>query len=212
MDSLAVRVASSPVTTVSGRWLRHASALYPEQALHGRVGPGRWGSRDGFPVLYLGRPLESVVVEAYRHLVDPVEDPTLLAQLRPRILVTADVRLRNVLDLSTAGARATVGLTVSDLESDISDDEAYQRCQVVAQVAHQLGLHGVLAPAATRMGQTLAVFTDLFDAGASASSSRGVSGAGEFISRVDGDMVWTHLPPDPRQSGQRGHLRMVRDP
>jgi hypothetical protein len=33
---------------------------------------GRWGTRDGFPVLYLGRPVDSVIVGAYRHQVDPI--------------------------------------------------------------------------------------------------------------------------------------------
>lgn len=39
------------------------------------------------------------------------------------------------------------------------DREAYQRCQQVAAVAHQLGLHGLITPAATRIGATLALFT-----------------------------------------------------
>lgn len=110
-ESLAVKIASVPVTTVTGTWLRHAFAAYPERALDGRVYDGRWGTKPGFPVLYLGRPLDSVVVEAYRHLVDPVENPDLLAQIHPRILVTATVKVTNVLDLRTAGARATAGLT-----------------------------------------------------------------------------------------------------
>lgn len=78
-ESLAVRVASVPVTTVRGTWLRHAFAAYPERALDGRVYDGRWGTKPGFPVLYLGNPLESIIVEAYRHLVDPVENPDVLA-------------------------------------------------------------------------------------------------------------------------------------
>ena len=56
---------------------------------------GRWGERGAFEVLYLGRPAESVIVEAYRHPY-----------------------------------------------------------QAVAAAAHQLGLGGILAPAATGLGET----------------------------------------------------------
>lgn len=135
-ESLAVKIASVPVTTVHGTWFRHAFAAYPERALDGRIYDGRWGTKPGFPVLYLGQPRASVIVEAHRHLVDPVEDPELLAQIHPRLFVTADVTVTDVLDLRTAGARASAGLTPDDLQSGVDD---YDRCQRVAQVAHQLG-------------------------------------------------------------------------
>ena len=195
-ESLAVRVASAPVTTVKGTWLRHAFAAYPERALDGRVYDGRWGTKPGFPVLYLGNPLESIIVEAYRHLVDPVENPDLLAQIHPRILLTADVAVTDVIDLRTAGARAAAGLTLGDLESGVDD---YARCQEVAQVAHQLGRHGVLAPAATKMGETLALFTDLTDV------------AGQKPVRSAADVLWEMLPPDPRIASAGTRLSMVRD-
>lgn len=195
-ESLAVRIASVPVTTVKGTWLRHAFAAYPERALDGRIHDGRWGSKPGFPVLYFGNPLESVIVEAYRHLVDPVEDPDLLAQIHPRILVTAEVAITEVLDLRTAGARATAGLTLGDLQSGVDD---YARCQEVGQVAHQLRRHGVLAPAATKIGETLALFTDITDA------------AGQTPIRNADDVLWETLPPDPRIAGVSARLSVVRD-
>lgn len=157
---------------------------------------GRWGTRPGFPVLYLGRPEESVVVEAYRHLVDPVESTDLLAQIHPRVLVTAHVAVTDVLDLRTAGARAAAGLTLGDLQSGVDD---YERCQRVAQVAHQLGRHGIVAPAATRMGETLALFTDLVEA------------AGQRPVRSADDVLWETLPPDPREPEARARLSVVRD-
>lgn len=45
VESLAVRVASVPVVHVRGTWLRHAFAAYPERALEGRIGDGRWGTK-----------------------------------------------------------------------------------------------------------------------------------------------------------------------
>jgi RES domain len=137
------------------------------------------------------------VVEAYRHLVDPVENPDLLAQVHPRILVTVTVKVTNVLDLRTAGARATAGLVLGDLHSGVDD---YSRCQEVAQVAHQLRLHGILAPAATDMGETLALFTDFTDI------------AGERPVRIADDVLWETLPPDPRAAtARRQRLSVVRD-
>jgi len=72
MDSLAARIGQATITEIEGTWQRHVAARYAGQALQGRVALGRWGTIDGYPVLYLGQPRNSVVVEAYRHLVDPV--------------------------------------------------------------------------------------------------------------------------------------------
>lgn len=95
-----------------------------------------------FPVLYLGRPRDSVVVEAYRHIVDPVEfdapgdRETFLENVIPRVLVTCAVDVTNLLDLRTALGRADAGLTMQDLTAPTNDRQAYTRCQHVAQVAH----------------------------------------------------------------------------
>jgi hypothetical protein len=59
---------------VDGTWQRHVPAKFVADALKGRSATGRWGTQNGFPVLYLGRPTDSVVVEAYRHLIDPIVD------------------------------------------------------------------------------------------------------------------------------------------
>lgn len=101
-----------------------------------------------------------------------------------------------MLDLRTAGARAAAGLALSDLQSGVDD---YGRCQEVAQVAHQLGRHGVLAPAATKMGETLALFTDLTDT------------AGQKPVRTADDVRWETLPPDPRVASARARLSVVRN-
>lgn len=197
MESLAALVAASTVITVDGIWQRHVSGRYANTALIGHRGYGRWGTETGFPVLYLGRPTESVVVEAYRHLIDPVDDPALRHTLRPRVLVTCSVRVTEVLDLTSAQTRLQVGLTPDQLRSDTADRDAYERCQQIAQVAHQLGRHGILAPAATRLGETLALFVDrLPDT--------------EQPVRIGEDKVWTELPPDPRTAPAQ-RLRLVRD-
>jgi len=88
--SLAELIANSQPSTVDGQWQRHVSLRFVSEGLSGRRHSGRWGTKNGFPVLYLGKPLDSVVVEAYRHLVDPVidDDPSILDHLAPRALIT----------------------------------------------------------------------------------------------------------------------------
>lgn len=185
---------------MDGRWFRHVAVPYAATALEGRRANGRWGTAAGFGVLYLGRPVDSVVVEAYRHLIDPAEDPddaaALAAQVQPRMLITVDVTVTDVLDLRNPATRAQIGLTLDVLRSPTEDRAAYAACQQVAQVAHQLGRHGILAPAATGLGDTLALFPDLLP-------------PAEHPVRAGDDQLWQHLPPDPRRPSTRT-LRLVR--
>ncbi|HEX8079612.1 MAG TPA: RES family NAD+ phosphorylase [Jatrophihabitans sp.] len=195
MDSLAVLVAACPRADVGGTWQRHVAARYATQALDGRRGTGRWSTKDGFPVLYLGRPTDSVIVEAYRHLVDPVEDEQMLAYLEPRALVTCTVEVTDLLDLREAASRMQLDLPFDILRSATSDSDAYARCRAVAQVAHQIGLHGVVTPAATGIGDTLALFTDVLP-------------VAQRPTRSAVDTAWDRLPADPRHVPPR-HLRVV---
>jgi hypothetical protein len=100
------------------------------------------------------------------------------------------------LDLRTATNRALASMAPAQLESETSDRAAYADCQNVSAAAHQLGYHGIIAPAATKMGETLALFTDvLTDA--------------EQPVRT-GTEMWVQLPPDPRKHPQRRTLRIVK--
>lgn len=198
---LAARIAELPAVGEAGVWQRNAPARLAPTALDGYASNGRWGTADGFPVLYLGRPTDSVVVEAYRHQVDPVifdseqDRERFLAGLLPRVLITCAVGVTHLLDLRSGSARAAVGLTRQDLTSGANDRDCYQRCQTVAQVAHQLGRHGVITPAATDLGETLALFTDVIP-------------LAQRPRRIHDDEHWTHLPPDPRQPSAPA-LRLV---
>jgi RES domain len=195
VDSLTAIVAACPRADVDGTWQRHVAARHAAQALDGRRGTGRWSTKHGFPILYLGRPTNSVIVEAYRHLVDPVEDERLLAHLEPRTLVTCAVALTDLLDLRQATSRMQLNLSSDILHSATSNRDAYARCQAVARVAHQLGLNGILAPAATGMGDTLALFIDILP-------------VEQRPKRSAPDIAWDQLPADPRHIAPR-HLRVV---
>ena len=196
MDSLPARLAQASLSTVDGIWQRHVPAKYTDTALVGQVAVGRWRTEGGFPVLYLGRPTDSVVVEAYRHLIDPIAEPGgRVPGIRLRVLVTCEVSVSEILDLRLARNRNLADLSMRQLQSETYDRAAYATCQNVSAVAHQLGYHGLVAPAATKMGETLVLFTDQLS-------------AGEQPVHVS-DEAWFELPADPRKRGKGSHLRVV---
>lgn len=183
--TLAERVAGLEGVEIDGSFMRHAA---PERDTFAGGYGGRWGA--ALPVIYLGRPRDSCVEEAYRHLVDEAGVPA--EYVKARTLYTVDVQISNVLDLRDPGAQERVALTVADLYSEVGD---YEACQRVAAAAHQLEYHGILAPAATQLGETLAVF-------------RRRIAINEFPTVTDEEM-WTHLPPRP--GTQRAYLSVVPD-
>lgn len=185
-QQLMVAVSSITPADVQGTFYRHT---HPEaKPLSGSSSGGRWGAEGTYSVLYLGRPPDSVVVEAYRHLVDDDEDGRLTGEMvGPRSFSTVEVDVSEVLDLRAATAQQRVGLSDDALRSPIGD---YASCQRVGAAAHQLGLHGVLATAATGLGETLALFDEHL---------------GAELPQLGQVETWTHLPPDPRR------LRAVRE-
>lgn len=186
-DLLAAISELDPVA-VQGEFERHTSMAWDE--LKPSPAGGRWGAPGAYEVLYVGRPRDSVVVEAYRHLVDDELDDAqgLAATVLERRVLTCDVAVANVLDLRPATAQNALQLTPSDLFSHVGD---YATCQRVGAGAHQLGLAGILAPSASRLGETLALFAANLPL--------------EQTPRVVARDVWHGLPPDPRR------LRVVED-
>jgi len=181
--SIAVAVSSATTTTVTGIFQRHASPR--QRPLTGSASGGRWGAENTYPVLYLARPTDSVIVEAYRHLVEPTDGmrPELV---EPRRLVTCEVEVTNVLDLRDPSNREKVGLSILDMTSDVGD---YEPCHRVGQAAHQLELHGILTPAATGVGETLALFERRLPA--------------EEQPELIDIATWDGLPTDPRPGRSR---------
>ena len=136
------------------------------------------GPPRAYGVLYLGQPEASVVAEAYRLLVDGVEGmrPELVG---PRRFLTVHVDVRGLLDLRRSENRAALGLDRDALAGP------WAPCQRVGRAAHQLGLHGVITPAATGLGLTLALFEHNVPA--------------DQWPSIDAETEWAHLPPDPRR-------------
>jgi len=177
---IANAIAGTTLASAQGHWYRHTWHGVKEPT--GSTGGGRWGPEHGFPVIYLGRPVDSVTVEAYRRLVDPVEGMT-GELVGPRALFTLDVDVDNLLDLREPDHLAAVGLDQAALIGP------WVPCVRVARAAHQLGLHGVLAPAATEVGLTLALFEQHLPAGQ--------------MPHVVSHTMWSGLPSDPRTPSQR---------
>jgi len=95
--------------------------------------------------------------------------------------VTCEVEIANVLDLRENESRDAIGLTVADLCSEVGK---YRACHRIGKASHQLGLHGIIAPAASGLGETLAIFEDqLFE--------------NEQPALVE-EQTWDSLPADPR--------------
>lgn len=172
--SLPERVAAVKPVQVQGTFYRHAG-LNRDAFAGGDL--GRWGRN--FPVIYLGRPPDSVTIEAYRHLVEADGIPVEMVQ--PRRLYTITVDVERVLDLTISTNVTAVGLTTADLQSDVDD---YEACQRVAAAAHQLELHAIQAPAAAGFGITLAMFRERVSL--------------SELPHVQYEETWEKLPPDPR--------------
>lgn len=179
--TLAARVASATLTSLDGEFERHVSRKV--RALAGSRSGGRWGPPGAYPVLYLGRPRDSIVAEAYRALVDGVEGMT-GDRVAPRRVLSCQLRATQILDLRKEESRNAVGLSLGDLCGPQAP------CQRVGQAAHQLGLHGVIAPAATELGETLALFEQHLTE--------------DELPVLTDEVLWASLPPDPRPVGVGG--------
>jgi hypothetical protein len=90
-------------------------------------------------------------------------------------------RISRALDLRDVTNQEAVGLALDDLLRPTSQ---HVRCQRIGRVAHQLALHGIIAPAATGLGETLAVFE--------------LHLTPEEQPVLVDEEEWPHLPPDPR--------------
>jgi len=180
-DLLAAISKLQPIH-LQGTFERHTSLLWGE--LQPSAAGGRWGGRRAYEVLYLGRPRSSVVIEAYRHLVDDeLDDSAALAtSVLERRVVTCEVDITNVLDIRASAALGAVSLGETQLFSDVGD---YAACQAVGAAVHQLGLSGLIAPAASRQGETLALFP--------------ANLPGEQWPKITKRDIWRGLPRDPRR-------------
>ena len=179
---LLVAISEVDPVEVKGEFERHCSLRWDE--LRPSAAGGRCAAPRTFDVLYLGRPKDSVVAEAYRHLVDDELDSPreLAATVLERRILTCNVAVKSILDLRSTATRSALALTTTQLFSEVGD---YDQCQAIGAAAHQLGLFGVIAPSASRLGETLALFTTNLPV--------------EQWPIVKSRDIWRGLPADPRR-------------
>lgn len=162
---------------IDGAFYRHTSLQHTK--LEGSKSGGRWAFPDTFLVIYLGRPQKTAIAEAYRHLVDPIEGmrPEFV---KPRAFLRCQAIINPVLDLRHHETVKIVNVSSDDLVSN-----NYKVCQKVGQAAYETDyLKGILAPSATGIGETLALFGDRLDK--------------EDTLQIKDQTIWETLPPDPR--------------
>ena len=90
-----------------------------------------------------------------------------------------------MLDLREGESRDAVGLSLAELSSEVGE---YEACHRIGQAAYELGLHGVIAPAAGGLGETLAIFDSRLPASEQP--------------RLVEERTWEALPADPRVNEQ----------
>lgn len=111
----------------------------------------------GCAALYLASSPNLAVTE-HLHLNEVFE----VKQFPPRLLVSVRVTLSRVLDLTDAGTRAYLGVTLDDLAAEYSQDPAHPSItQTIAVRARKAGIEALLAPSALISDHSnLVVFRD----------------------------------------------------
>ena len=117
-----------------------------------RAKPGRFNTQT-FGALYMVVDPDTALAELIRraHLVN--RRP---AHFHPRALFTYDVRLQNVLDLTSDTTLMAWGLDHSIIASD-----AHAACQEVAAAAHRDGYEAIRYPSVTGRGDNMAVYYEV---------------------------------------------------
>lgn len=109
----------------------------------------------------------------------------------PRELLTVAVALESVVDL-TGNGYTQLQLSADDLAG------SFGPCQRVGEIIAAAGFDGVLAPAATGLGETLAVYADGIELAAHV----------ELVDRSE----WSTLPPDPSGLAAAGPSEIAEEP
>lgn len=123
------------------------------QALSGegaRANGGRWNPPASFPVLYTSPSVDVAMAEVVRKAKRAGFAPE---DLMPRRLVTYEIDLQRVLDLSGERNRELTGFSF-----EVVTDDDVRICQAIGEAAHYIGLEAVLAPSAAASGSALSIF------------------------------------------------------
>lgn len=117
---------------------------------------GRWNRHEEYGCLYTSLSREGARAEYAKELrrlgIEPAAD-------QPKDLVSLNVRVAQVLDLTGARQRKHFGITLETLTGDRDDD--LESCRLVADLARLSGYDAILSPSAALPGaQNLNLYID----------------------------------------------------
>jgi RES domain-containing protein len=139
-------------TPWSGRSFRYTTARRdPISGEGARLHGGRWNPTDLFPVIYLGIPEAACMGELEKAAADNHLDVATQLQV-PYKLHTIALNEVPVLDLRVKPSQLALGLEPDDFSGP------WDSCQPIGHAAWFLEFAGVLAPSATGVGHTIALF------------------------------------------------------
>lgn len=150
VDDLYLALDQLGTRTISGKFFRHTAPH--RDGLSGKGAAlygGRW-NRSGTEALYLASPKQTCAAEFRRMAEGQGKGPV---SFLPRTLHTISVDELDIIDLTTTGALASIGLQPSDVEAD-----NWTPCQQIGDAVDTLGLGGLLADSATGSGVVLTVY------------------------------------------------------
>jgi RES domain-containing protein len=118
----------------------NAFALHVGYILRAR---GRWNREGVYGCLYTALTPEGALAEWAKYLRGAGVPPALSS---PRDLVSLEVRVDPVLDLTSAAVLRQVGIQPEMLTGD--GDDSLELCRAIADLARQRGYHAILSPSA----------------------------------------------------------------
>jgi len=132
---------------------RHLSSQYDALDISGSLkAGGRWNPQGEYGVLYAGLNGETAKAELER-LAE--RQGLTLEDLAPRHLVSIQVSLSKVLDLTNKRTLEQLGISERNLTgNDVS------LCLEISRLARRAGFEAILAASATKKGTALVVFSD----------------------------------------------------
>lgn len=132
---------------------RHVSSQYDPLDISGSLKTGgRWNPQGEFGVLYAALDEETAMAELER-LAE--RQGLTLEDLAPRDLVSIEVSVSKVLDLTDKTILQQIGIRENEI---VGNDVSL--CLAVSRLARRAGFEATLAPSATKKGAILVVFPD----------------------------------------------------
>lgn len=128
---------------------------------------GRFNPPATFAALYVSVGRETALRELAEQIM---RDALPIHRWFPRVMLTIDVDLSKVYDLTHPPTREAAGLALTDIVPpagpDAAEQRGFYRCQPVGEKAHRSLFEAIRYPSATGFGENFAIFPDRLLGGA----------------------------------------------